>query len=122
LNKYEGLFILEPSAREEVLKQSLDRIQELIKQAGGKVDKLQKLDQRPFARNSGKRTSGYYVNYLFDAPANATAELDAKLHLESGIIRWQFTRFEPLEEQPPRRRRPETTGGSSSSSSSSSRG
>ena len=123
MNKYEGLFILEPPAREEVLKQSLDRIQELIKQAGGRVEKVQKLDQRPFARNSGKRTSGFYVNVVFGAPAKATAELDAKLHLETGVIRWLFTLLEPVEEENPRRRRPETAGtGASSGSSSSGRG
>ncbi len=111
MNKYEGLFILETSAREEVLKQSLDRIQELIKQAGGKVEKMQKMDQRPFARASGKRASGFYANYVFDAPAKAVAELDAKLYLESGVVRWQFTLVEPVREYKPRRRKPAAEAG-----------
>ncbi|NQU09796.1 30S ribosomal protein S6 [bacterium] len=108
MNKYEGLFILEPPAREEVLKQTLDHLQDLIKQAGGKVEKVQKLDQRSFARNTGKQTSGYYVNYVFEAPAKATAELDAKLRLVDGVFRWQFTVVEPVREYKPRRRRTET--------------
>ena len=40
--------------------------------------------------------------------ADVAAELDAKLHLEAGVYRWQFTVVVPTREYKPRRRRPET--------------
>jgi ribosomal protein S6 len=55
------------------------------------VDKVQRMGARPFARDTRKRTSGFYVNFIFDAPPKAVAELDAKLHLETEVFRWQFT-------------------------------
>lgn len=104
MNKYEGLFILDASAREEVLKEIVDRIEKDIKQAGGRMETVQKLGPRPFARPTAKRAAGFYVNYIFEAPAQAIAELDAKLHLATDILRWQFVAFVPEPERKPRRK------------------
>ena len=103
MNKYEGLFILEPTVKEEALKLAIDKIQDAIKNVGGRVSNVQKLDQRAFARSTSKRQSGYYVNFLFEAPQKAIAELNAKFGLETGLVRWQFT-LHVVEELPVRRR------------------
>jgi small subunit ribosomal protein S6 len=92
LNKYEGLFILDPNLKEDSLKQAVDKLQDLIRGAGGKVHNVQKLDVRPFARGSANRNSGFYVNFLFDAPAKAIGEMDNKLRLDGGAFRWLFNR------------------------------
>jgi small subunit ribosomal protein S6 len=104
LNKYEGLFILEPAAKEELLKEIVDRIQKDIEQAGGRVETVQKMGPRPLARMVAKQSAGYYVNYIFSAPPKAIAELNAKLHLATDVYRWQFT-LAPAEqpERKPRR-------------------
>jgi small subunit ribosomal protein S6 len=90
------MFILDPAAKEEAVKEAIERVQTLIKAAGGTVQNVQKLDQRPFARPSSKRSSGFYVNFSFTAPAKAIAELDAKFHLETSLMRWQITRFQEV--------------------------
>jgi len=100
LKKYEGLFILEVAGKEDAEKELVDRVQKTIEQAGGRVETVQRMGPRPFARNSRKRTSGYYVNYIFHAPPKAIHELDAKFHLESDVIRWLFS--EPMPEMPVR--------------------
>ncbi len=108
MNKYEGLFILENASKEEVIKDEIDKIQAAIKQSGGTVQNVQKMDQRPFARAAGQRDSGYYVNFIFQAPPKAIGELDAKFHLETGLLRWQFTKHQepiPEEEEKKKRRR-----------------
>jgi small subunit ribosomal protein S6 len=93
LKTYEGLFILDTGGKEEVSKELVDKLQKSIENAGGRVDKVQRLGARPFARDTRKRTSGFYVNFVFDAPSTTIAELDAKLHLETEVFRWQFTEF-----------------------------
>ena len=106
---YEGLFILDTAGKEEVSKELVDKIQKNIEHAGGRVDKVQRMGARPFARDTKKRTSGYYVNFVFNAPATAVAELDAKFHLDPEVFRWQISVAPP--EQPPRKpRRIPTTG------------
>jgi ribosomal protein S6 len=102
--KYEGLFILDSSVEEETLKEIIERIQKDIEHAGGRVETVQKMGQRPLARTTAKQSAGFYVNYIFQAPPTAIAELDAKLHLATDVFRWQFT-LAPAEqtERKPRR-------------------
>ena len=108
MKTYEGLFILDTAGKEEVSKELVDKIQKEIEHAGGRVAKVQRMGARPFARDTRERSSGYYVNFIFDAPPTAIAELDAKLHLETEAFRWQFTEAEP--EPPPRKPRRLTEG------------
>lgn len=101
MKTYEGLFILDTGGKEESAKDIIDKIQKNIEQAGGRVEKLQRMGQRPFARETKKRSAGYYVNFIFQAPPAAIAELDARFHLEPEVFRWQFT--QPMPEMPPRK-------------------
>jgi ribosomal protein S6 len=90
LNRYEGLFILDAAAKEETLKEVTDRIQKEIEQAGGRVEKVQKMGQRPFARTTRKRGAGHYVNFVFEAQSKTISGLNAKFKLDTDIFRWQF--------------------------------
>jgi small subunit ribosomal protein S6 len=109
LKTYEGLFILDAGGKEDVSKELMDKLQKSIEQAGGRVDKVQRMGARSFARDTRTRTSGFYVNFIFDAPPKAVAELDAKLHLEPEVFRWLFSVMPP--EPPPRKpRKIPTTG------------
>ena len=91
LNKYEALVILDTAGREDAEKDIIERVQKEIQQAGGKVETVQKMGPKPFARVTHKRSAGSYVNFIFAAPGKAIAELDAKFHLDTDLFRWQFT-------------------------------
>lgn len=109
MKTYEGLFIVDTGGKEDVSKELVDKLQKSIEHAGGRVDKVQRLGVRPFARETHKRSSGFYMNFVFDAPPTAIAELDAKLHLETEVFRWEFSVSPP--EPPPRKpRKIPTTG------------
>jgi ribosomal protein S6 len=115
LNKYEGLFILQSAAtsKEEQVKEAVEKVQNIIEQAGGRVATVQKMGQRPFAREGGKQGMGFYVNYIFLAPPAAIAELDARFHLDPDVFRWQFTRAQPPRREAkrkPRQKSAETVG------------
>jgi len=100
LKKYEVLVILDTVGREDAEKDIIENIQKEIQQVGGKVETVQKMGQKPFARVTRKRSAGTYVNFIFQAPPKAIAALDAKFHLDTDLFRWQFT--EPLPEAPAR--------------------
>ena len=64
MKRYEGLFILNTAGREENVKELIDGVTTEITSAGGKIETVQKLDKRPFARVADKRhASGFYVNF-----------------------------------------------------------
>ena len=103
MNDYECLLILGAALSEEAEKTILDRVAKDIQGAGGKVDEVQKLGQKPFARDAGGQSAGHYVNLLFHAPAKAVAELDAKFHLDTDLFRWLITdKPAPVEPRKPR--------------------
>ena len=103
MKKYEALFILDVVGREDAEKEIIERIQKEIEAVGGKVETVQKMGQRPFARANSKRSAGHYVNVIFTAPGNAIAQLDAKFHLDADMFRWQITESIPEPERKPRR-------------------
>lgn len=98
--RYEVLVILDTAGREDTEKtdkEIIERIQKEIQRAGGKVETIQKMGQKPFARVTRRRSAGSYVNFIFSAPRKAIAELDAKFHLDPDLFRWLFTEAPPRE-------------------------
>jgi ribosomal protein S6 len=92
------LFILDSASKEENIKEAIDRISDEIKALKGKVDGVQKMDRKPFARGDEKRKEGYYVNVIFSAPAGSLGALRNKLAL-SGLV---YRQLYSLEAPPPR--------------------
>ena len=81
--------------KEDAEKELIERIQKDIEQVGGRVETVQKMGPKPFARPNSKRASGHYVNVIFEVPPKAMAGLDAKFHLDTEMFRWQISEVIP---------------------------
>lgn len=92
MKRYEGLFILNTAGKEEGIKEALDKISAEITTAGGKVETVQKMDRKPFARIADKRhTAGFYANVIFSAAPAAITTLRSKFALNEEVFRVIFT-------------------------------
>jgi ribosomal protein S6 len=92
MKKYEGLFILNLAGREEGVKDALDKISNDITATGGKIETVQKMERKPFARVADKRhSSGFYANVIFDATPGVIAQLQKKFSLNEDVFRVLFT-------------------------------
>jgi small subunit ribosomal protein S6 len=92
VKKYEGLFILNTAGKEEGVKEIIDRISAEITGVGGKVETVQKMDKRPFARVANKRfNSGYYVNFIFELEPSTLTQLKHRFDLNDEVFRVLFT-------------------------------
>ena len=88
MKRYEGLFILNTSGKEEGIKEAIDKISAEISSAGGKVETVQKMDKRLFSRVADKKfTSGFYVNIIFESQPGAIAQLRSKFSLNEEVFR-----------------------------------
>ena len=88
MKRYEGLFILDTAAKEEGVKDSIDKISAEIVSVGGKVETVQKMDKKHFLRVADKKhTAGFYVNIIFQCPESALAQLRTKLALSGEVFR-----------------------------------
>ncbi len=92
MKRYEGLFILSSAAREEALKDTIDKISAEIAAAGGKVETIQKMDKKAFSRVADRKySSGYYVNILFESEPAAVANLRHRFVNHAEVFRVLFT-------------------------------
>ncbi|MEP6664478.1 MAG: 30S ribosomal protein S6 [Verrucomicrobiota bacterium] len=92
MKRYEGLFILNTAAKEEGIKDVIDKISAEITSAGGKVETVQKMDKKTFTRVADrKHTSGFYVNVIFETKPASLAELRTRFNTSDDIFRVIFT-------------------------------
>jgi ribosomal protein S6 len=92
LKRYEGLFILETSGKEEGIKEAIDKISSEITTAGGKVETVQKMDKKNFARVADKKhNAGFYVNVIFESEPKAVNQLKHRFSLNQEVFRVLFT-------------------------------
>jgi ribosomal protein S6 len=96
VKRYEGLFILETSGKEEGIKDSIDKISAEITSLGGKVETVQKMEKRSFSRVANKRhPAGFYVNIIFESQPGTLEQLKHRLAMNSEIFRVLFTNSPP---------------------------
>ena len=92
MKRYEGLFILDTAGKDEGIKDAIDKISAEITTAGGKVETVQKMDKKNFARIADKKhNSGFYVNVIFECEPGAIAQLKQRFSLNQEVFRVMFT-------------------------------
>jgi ribosomal protein S6 len=88
VKRYEGLFILDLTGKEEGFNDAVDRVKAIIAESGAKVETVQKMDKKTFARITDKNLQGgYYVNFIFELAPAAVAGLHAKFKLIDEVYR-----------------------------------
>jgi ribosomal protein S6 len=99
VKRYEGLFILNPPAKEDGVKEVMDKLQKEIEKAGGKVETTQKMDKKSFVRVANKKhNAGFYVNFIFEAPESAIEAIRSHLRMDEEVFRMLFTVAPPAKE------------------------
>ena len=92
MKRYEGLFILNISGKEDGVKDTLDKVSADITSAGGKVETVQKMEKKAFARIADKKnTAGFYANIIFNGTPALVEQLQSKFALNEEVFRVLFT-------------------------------
>jgi ribosomal protein S6 len=93
VKRYEGLFILETAAKEEGIKDAIDKISADITSLGGKVETVQKMDKKSYTRVADKKHSaGFYVNIIFEGQPTLVDQLKHRFAANEDIFRVLFTK------------------------------
>jgi ribosomal protein S6 len=93
VKRYEGLFILETAAKEEGIKDAIDKISAEITTLGGKVETVQKMDKKSYSRVADKKHSaGFYVNIIFEGQPSLIGQLKHRLATNEEVFRVLFTK------------------------------
>ena len=93
MKRYEGLFILETAAKEEGIKDAIDKISADITALGGKVETVQKMDKKNYSRVADKKHSaGFYVNIIFEGQPALVDQLKHRFAMNEDVFRVLFTK------------------------------
>jgi small subunit ribosomal protein S6 len=94
LRHYEVMVILDASLEERTVAPSLDTYLNVIRNAGGSVEKLDIWGRRRLAYEINKRTEGIYAVIDLQSTPEAVAELDRQLRLNESVLRTKVIRPE----------------------------
>jgi len=92
VKRYEGLFILDTVGKEEGIKDTIDKISAEITSLGGRVETVQKMDKKNFARVANKKfAAGFYVNIIFEGQPAMIDQLKRRFTMSEDVFRVLFT-------------------------------
>ena len=94
MRHYELMVILDPSLEERTVAPSLDQYLNVIRTAGGSIEKLDVWGRRRLAFEINKKAEGIYAVVDLQATPEAVAELDRQLRLNESILRTKVIRPE----------------------------
>ena len=99
MKKYEVLLILNLMGKEESLDDVIKELSSVITGLGGKVETVQKMDKKNFARVTHKRmVSGFYLNIIFQCEASKVGGIQKQLDASDDVYRTLFTHALPTVE------------------------
>ena len=92
MRHYELMVIMEPELDERSVGPSLDKFLNVIKKAGGTVEKVDVWGRRRLAYEINKRSEGIYAVLNVVSEPAAVAELDRQLTLNESVLRTKVMR------------------------------
>ena len=95
MRHYEVMVILDPSLEERTVAPSLDTYLNVIRTAGGSVEKVDVWGRRRLAYEINKKAEGIYAVIDLQPTPAAVAELDRQLGLNESVLRTKVIRPEP---------------------------
>ncbi len=93
-NYYEFTYIINPVLDEDKFSAVVDKVNDLIKKNGGKVDEVDEWGLRQFAYEIDKKRSGFYVNMYFTAPVDAIAKIERILRIDDDVLRFLTLKYD----------------------------
>ena len=93
MNKYEVVYIIDPTVEDEARKTLIAKFNDLITGNGGSVDKVEEWGKRRLAYAIDYKTEGYYVLVNFQAEADLPKELERNLQISDSVIRYQVIKL-----------------------------
>ena len=92
MRHYELMVILDPSLEERTVAPSLDQYLNVIRTAGGSVEKLDVWGRRRLSFEINKKAEGIYAVVDLQAEPATMKELDRQLNLNEAVLRTKVIR------------------------------
>jgi small subunit ribosomal protein S6 len=94
MRRYELMLILRPDVADDKAQAVIDRTTRQVSAGGGQIVKVAPWGRRRLAYQIDRYREGSYHIVLFEAPADALAELERGLQINEEVLRHLVTRVE----------------------------
>jgi len=92
MRHYEMMVILDPALEERTIQPSLDQFLQVVRSAGGTVDKVDIWGRRRLAYDIQKKSEGIYTVIDLTSEPDTVRELDRQLNLNEAVLRTKIVR------------------------------
>ena len=100
---YEALLVLNTQAKEDNVKEMIERLESEFKKEGAHVEQVQKMDKRHFSYMAGALDSGFFVNFILNTDPQSIVRLRSKFKLDPDVYRQHYQRLEEKKEKTPKK-------------------
>ncbi len=87
MRNYEAIYILKPDMDEEAVVAAVTRFEDVVKNNGGEIVKLDRWGKRRLAYELNDYTEGHYVLMNFKSPSTAFQELERMMRISDFVLR-----------------------------------
>ena len=94
MRHYELMIILDPDIEERTVSPMLDQFLNVVRTAGGSVEKVDVWGRRRLSYEIGKKVEGIYAVVDLTSEPAAVQEVDRQLNLNDGVLRTKVLRPE----------------------------
>jgi small subunit ribosomal protein S6 len=101
--RYEALLVLNTQAKEDNVKEMIERLESEFAKEGAHVEQVQKMDKRHFSYMAGPLDAGYYVNFILNADPQSIVRLRSKFKLDPDVYRHHYQRLDDKKEKAPKK-------------------
>ncbi|MBQ9988260.1 MAG: 30S ribosomal protein S6 [Clostridia bacterium] len=94
MNKYEAMYIINPTLEDEARAAIVERFSSLVSQNGGSVEKIDDWGKRKLAYEIEDMTEGHYILMNFESNPDLPAELERNFKIAEPIMRYMVIRLD----------------------------
>jgi small subunit ribosomal protein S6 len=91
---YEMTYILNPVLEEDRFSELVSFVNKLIEDNGGEIVEVEEWGVKKLAYEIDKKSTGYYVNLYFNAPAEAIAVVERNMRIHDDIMRYLTLKYD----------------------------
>ncbi len=94
MRKYEVMYIIKPDLDQDVIKELVEKFQNLITENGGEIEKFTEMGKRRLAYEINDYKEGYYVLVNLKSEPNVIEELERVFRITENVIRYLIIKDE----------------------------
>src|SRR5487761_582991 len=94
MRKYEVIFIVRPDLADEEIEKLIAHMATFATEAGGKIEKVEKLGRRRLAYRVERQREGFYVLFILEGSGDTVKELERRLKVTDTVIKFMTVRVD----------------------------